>query len=218
MKTINLDGITYIQPVPGATSEWYYGISYEQGDLYEAEEIFRNGYPVHGRNLRLVHYPDGEVFIPIPKVEGEYCETPVFLDGGIYILKVLFPKEKMQIVRFDSTKHSTEIVEELPLSSVKDCYNLRLHISPLTLTRQCVGENAFEIIWPEKVSFRMGDHESFDVRDGDRLFFNRWNEEGEGENYSYSEETVIRDLKGNTLEIIPGDVVRMPSGELWQIK
>ena len=40
MKTINLDGITYIQPVPGATSEWYYGISYEQGDLYEAEEIY----------------------------------------------------------------------------------------------------------------------------------------------------------------------------------
>lgn len=37
MKTIETDGITYIEPVQGATSEWYYGLDYEHGDLYEAE-------------------------------------------------------------------------------------------------------------------------------------------------------------------------------------
>lgn len=29
IKTIETNGITYIKPVPGATSEWYYGLDYE---------------------------------------------------------------------------------------------------------------------------------------------------------------------------------------------
>ena len=63
MKTIETNGITYIAPVPCGTDEWYYGISYEHGDLYEAEEVFKEGYDVEGRNLCLIHYPDGDVRI-----------------------------------------------------------------------------------------------------------------------------------------------------------
>ena len=43
MKTIDAGGITYIEPVPEGTADWYYGISREHGDLYEAEELFRRG-------------------------------------------------------------------------------------------------------------------------------------------------------------------------------
>ena len=32
------------------------------------------------------------------------------------------------------------------------------------------------------------------------------------------EETVIRDLKGNLLETLPGDVRIMPNGEMWYLK
>ena len=81
-KTIETDGITYIEPVPGATSEWYYGMDYEHGDLYEAEELFKDGHVVKGRKLCLVHFPDGEVFFPVPKTEGHYSEKPIFFDGG----------------------------------------------------------------------------------------------------------------------------------------
>lgn len=59
MKTINTEGITYIDLVPYGTEEWYYGISYEHGDLYEAEEVFRDGHDIEGRSLILIHYPDG---------------------------------------------------------------------------------------------------------------------------------------------------------------
>ena len=51
MKTVDTHGITYIEPVPDGTSEWYYGISYEHGDLYEAEAVFRAGETVKG-NVR----------------------------------------------------------------------------------------------------------------------------------------------------------------------
>ena len=64
----------------------------------------------------------------------------------------------------------------------------------------------------------MDGHDSFFLRDGSRLFFSRWHEEGEEENYRYWEETVVRDLNGTITETIPGDVMRMPDGELWQLQ
>ncbi|MCR5279869.1 MAG: hypothetical protein K6E19_10565 [Lachnospiraceae bacterium] len=217
MRVIDTDGISYIEQISGAGNEWYFGIDYEQGDLYEAEEIFKKGHPVKGRKLCLVHYPDGEVYTPVPKKEGCYSEKPVFFEGGIYILNVDFVKGLIQIVRFDCKEHKTEIHAELPLASVKDCYNLSLQTAPLTLTRQCVGINEFEIVWPEKVSFKMDDHDSFFLRAGEKLFFNRWYEEGEGADYKYWEDTVVKDLEGNEIETFPGDVMLMPKGELWHL-
>ena len=217
MKTINLDGISYIEHVPGATDEWYYGIEYEHGDLYESEDIFKAGNQIKGRTLRLVHYPDGDVFDPVPKTEGCYSEKPIFFEDSIYILNVNFEKSLIQIIRFECREHKTSIHAELPLSETKDCYNLLLHTAPLSLTRQGF-DNEFQIIWPEKVTFKMDDHDSFFLRDGDKLYFNRWYEEGEGVDYRYWEETIIKDLDGNVLETFPGDVMVMPNGELWHLK
>ncbi len=217
MKKINTNGITYIEPIIGAADEWYYGIDYEHGDLFEAEELFNEGHRVNGRKLCIVHYPDGEVYTPVPKEEGCYCERPAFCENGIFILNVNFKKAIIQIIRFDCTDHSSKVHAELPLSSVKDCYNLSLQTAPLTLSRQSVGDNALDIIWPEKISLTMGEHDSFFLRDGDRLFFNRWYEEGEGVDYKYWEETIITDLTGRVLETLPGDVMLMPNGKLWHI-
>ena len=216
MKTIETDGITYIEPVPGAAEEWYFGMDYEHGDLYEAEELFNDGHPVKGRKFCLVHYPDGEVFFPVPKTPGHYSEKPVFVDGGIYMPDVDFPNGTIRIVRFNCKDHQVSIPTEIPLSSVKDCYNLQLHIKPLTLTRQRGSE--LQIVWPEKLSLSMEDHDSFFLRDGEKLFFIRWFEEGEGVDYKYWEETIVRDLRGNVIEILPGDVMQMPNGEMWHLK
>lgn len=214
MKTINTHGITYIEPVPDGTSEWYYGISYEHGDLYEAEEVFHAGEPVKGNSLCLIHYPDGEVFWPLPKEAGTYTEKPVFLEERIYLLNVDFWHGSIRIFCFDCGSHKVDLFQELPLSSVKNCYNLQLHTAPLSLTRQG-KEDVFEIIWPEQVRFAMGPHESFFLRDGGRLYFSKWYEEGDGPDYRYWEETVIRDLGGSLLEVLPGDVQIMPNGEMW---
>ena len=90
MKTIETDKITYIESICGATSEWYYGMDYECGDLYEAEERLRNGQSVKGRKLCLIHYPNGQVFIPIEKREMHYSEKPVYFEESIYIIDVDF--------------------------------------------------------------------------------------------------------------------------------
>ena len=218
VKTIEANGITYFSRVPGANTEWYFGTNYPHGDLYEAEEIYRAGRPVKGRRLCLVHYPDGETFWPLPEKEGTYLGEPAYFDGGIYLLEVDFPEERIRVVRFDCGTHAAETDAELPLASVKDCYNLSFQTTPITLTRQCAGTNEFEIVWPERVSFPMDSHDSFFLRDGEKLFFNRWHEEGDGSDYRYWEETVVRDLEGKILEVLPGDVQLMPNGELWHIR
>ncbi len=215
MKTVETGGITAVVPVPGGTDAWYYGISYEHGDLYEAEEIFRAGGTVTGRTLCLLRYPEGETFFPLPKREGTYPGEPVYFEDGIWFVNVDFPRGVIEIRRFDCRSFTTGISAEIPLASVKNCYNLSLQTAPLTLTRQCVGENEFEIVWPERASFRMGDHDSFFLRNGDDLYFSRWHETGEGPEYRWWTETIVRDTEGNEREALPGDLMRMPNGEIW---
>ena len=217
MKSIETKGITYIEALPGSSGEWYFGMDYPQGDLYEAEEMFRSRRPVEGRSLILIRYPDGTVYRPLEKTAGEYSEAPVYSDGGIYILNVSFKDSEIRVLRFDCESHMTETVSVLPLDAVKDCYNLQLHVFPVTLTRQG-AEGSFDIVWPERCSFEMGERESFFLRDGDRLFFNKWYEEGDGADYRYWEETVVRSLDGRVLEVLPGDVRLMPNGELWHLE
>ena len=216
MKTIHTDGITHIVPVPDGTAEWYYGLSYEHGDLYEAEAIFRSGGTVRGNALCLIQYPDGAVYRPVPRQPGAYFGSPVFLDGCIYLLHVDFVRAAILIHCFDCETHQTAVFHELTLDDVKNCYNLQLHTAPLCLTRQG-NDDRFEIIWPERTGFSMHPHESFFLRSGETLFFSRWHEEGEGPDYRYWETTVARDLRGNQIEVLPGDLRVMPNGALWHI-
>ena len=217
MKTIHTDGITYIEPVPEGTPDWYYGLSSDQGDLYEAEEIFLAEGTVRGNEVCLIHYPDGEVFRPFPKSNNIYFEKPVFWNDCIFLLQVDFADGMIRIFRFGCRDHAAAKAYELPLDTVRNCFNLQLHVSPLSLTRQG-DEGNFEIIFPEKVCFPMDPHESFFLRQDGRLYFSRWFEEGEGPSYRYWESTVVRDLSGRVIETLPGDIRIMPNGEMWHLK
>ena len=124
-----------------------------------------------------------------------------------------FTESMIHILRFLPHQEKTQEVAQLPLSLVKDCYNLILHTSPLTLTRQ-PNDGTFEIVWPEKMSFAIDGKETFNFRDGDKLYFNIWYEDP-----NYREETLVRALKdGTILEQFSGDIRIMPNGELWHIK
>ena len=64
--------------VRGGTSEWYWATDYVHGDLYEAEELFRQKNSVQSNSLYLIHYPDGMVYEPVLPVDGQYLGYPVF--------------------------------------------------------------------------------------------------------------------------------------------
>ena len=212
MKNICLEGISYLQAFPEGSGEWYYAMDQPAGDLYEAEELAQAGRFIEGSRLYLIRYPEGEVICPLEKKAGTAFGTPVFYDGRISILTVDFIEGMIRIHHFDCRTRELDEAAALPLSSVKDCYNLMLHEHPLTLTRQ-PNDGTFELIWPEKKTIKLEPTESFFYREDDRLFFNTWYEDPD-----YREETIIRSAKtGEILERMPGDVHIMPNGDLWHL-
>lgn len=209
MKEVNTQGITYIEPLIGC-NEWYWGTDYTHGDLYEAEELFRDGHPISRNKLLFVHTPDGRVVQPVAAQDGQYLGNPVYYNGRIAILMVDFPAGQIVVMQFDNAlEHMTERTK-LPLSTVKDCYNLMLKTAPLMVTRQGT-EDTFQIIWPEQVSFAIGERESFWVRREDKLYFSTWYEEPK-----YREEIIVRKLEtGEIIDRFPGSNMTMPDGRLW---
>ena len=209
MVTIDLHGITNMELVRGGTDEWYWSTDYIHGDLYEAEELFRMGHPVHSNRLYLIHYPDGTVYEPLPAVAGQYLGCPVYDNGAVALLAVSFPEGIIRILRFLPGKLSE--VAQLPLSAVKNCYNLMIHTEPLTLARH--SDNMFEIVWPERTAFSVSVRESFNFRNGDKLYFTEWFEDPD-----YREETVVRTMDGTESERHSGDIHIMPNGDKWLLK
>ena len=129
MKRIETQGIYCIEPLDGSR-EWYWGMDYTGGDLYEAEELFRQGHPVSQNKLLFIHYPDGKVVQPVIAEKGQYLGRPICCNNQIILLKVDFPAEKIEIIHFDNTLKHMSVLAVLALPSVEDCYNLMLKGSP----------------------------------------------------------------------------------------
>ena len=205
-------GINYLETLEG-TDRWRWGMDYTDGDLYEAEDLYKDGHEITSNRLIFVSYPEGGSYEPVKADAGQYLGRPVWSQGRVFCLMVDFPEEKIQILRCSGDMSCAEAVKELPLNEVKDCYNLMLDTEPLTLVRQG-HDNDFQVVWPEKGNFEISPTESFYFRDGDRMIFSKWYEDP-----YYREETVIRAYpSGEVLEEIKGAVIRMPDGQKWMLE
>ena len=212
IKTIETKGIQFIDNMPG-TDRWLWGMDYTSGDLYEAEELHNMGHEIKSSRMILVSCPEGEVREPVKAEKGRYFGNAVFTEDRVFLLLVDFNEAAIRIMRCSEDCSEAEVYAEIPLEEVKDCYNLQLHIEPLTLTRQG-HENRFQVVWPEKSDFTMDVTESLDSRSEDVLIFSKWFEDPE-----YREETVIRRYPtGEVLEKMEGSVRRMSDGTLWLLR
>lgn len=210
VKRIPTGGIGYLHPLTGSP-DWYWGTDHTHGDLYEAEELWQNGRPIRQNRLILVRRETGEVLEPIRAKPGQYFGQPGFADGRPLLLLADFPAGEIRLLACIAEADTVEPIVTLPRSAVKNCYNLMPHLSPLCLTRQTA--DAFEIVWPERVSFPIAPQETFCFRDGERLYFERWYEDPD-----YRTEVVVRDLDGNILDQRPGAAQQMPDGQLWTLE
>lgn len=204
VKTIPTGGIPYLDPLTGSP-DWYWGTDCTHGDLYEAEELWRDGHRIRQNRLILVRRETGEVIEPVKAKPGQYFGAPVFSGGRPVLLLVDFSAREIRVMAYDG---GVTPVVTLPLDAVPDCYNLMLHLTPLCLTRQTA--DTFQIVWPERVSFPIAPQETFSFRDGERLYFERWYEDPD-----YRTEVIVRDLSGAIIEQRPGTAQQMPDGQRW---
>lgn len=210
MKVIETKGICYIEHL-AEKSDWYCGNDFANGDLYEAEESFLETGKCKANRVIFIHHPEGRVVEPIKLTGNQYLGRPTEMDGHIYMLLVDFDKSEICIMDCGSDFLQIKVIKVLPLNEVSDCYNLQLHGSPLMLTRQ--SQCDFQIIWPKKTSFSIGDSEAFLYRTGERLLFSKWIEDPD-----YREEIVARDWEGNILEVTKGSIFIAPDGEEWILR
>ena len=83
----------------------------------------------------------------------------------------------------------------------------------MAITRQG-EENRFQMIWPEKVDFAIGERESFLLRQDDKLYFGLWHEDPD-----YREEVCVREYpSGRVIEILEGSLVCGQGKEPWIIR
>lgn len=213
MKIVATNGITNINELENSGG-WYWGTDYASGDLYEAEELFRDGHEIRCNRLLFLHAPDGRMVEPVQAKEGQYFGAPVFYEGQTYLLMVDFPAKKILLSCGDLDTQTVERVAELPLSAAIDCYNLSLFAGEsLVLLRQG-GSEPFQMIWPEKAEFSVSGRESFCFKEGDRLYFSRWEEDPD-----YREEVVIRKFPtGEIVQVLPGSLQEFPAGQYWLLQ
>ena len=215
MKVIKIEGIhdSYPETIEG-TNEWfsYYESPISLCDLYEAEEMISYGKTFPGLIQHLIHFPDGKVYSPFSLKENVYVEKPIWNKEKLCFLVVDFNQKIAKICEYDWNKNVTRWIDEVSLTEVKDCYNLRLEVSPLMLGRSG-QEGFFEIIWPEKKKIAIGECESVCFRDGDKLYCSRWVEDPE-----YHEYMVIRDIQtGEILHEEEGSILRLADEVYWKI-
>lgn len=213
MKFLEINGLKDVCPekVEG-TEEWYYCKLAQDTfcDLYEAEEIVNEGNIYQGMNCVLIHYPDGTVYSPFSLKQNTYVEAPVFWEGLLYFLVADFEARQIQIVSFDAKKYVKDVIAQISLDEIGDCYNLMLRVAPVTLIRY-EKEEVLEIVWPEKKKIEMAENEVLIFRDGKDLYFSAWYEEPD-----YHEKTIVRDMDtGETKQCYDGQMHRMPNGDIW---
>lgn len=209
MKKIHTKGITYLQTLEG-TDKWYWGTDFIHGDLYEAEELFKNRGEIKGNTLLFVSYPSGKITEPIKAQKGQYFGKPIYYENHIIIFLVDFCNGLMRLEKYDEALCETSTIVSIPLSEVTDCYNLMPNLYPLMLTRHG-SEDIFEIIYPFRAKFPIGSNESFYFKKGEQLYFSAWVEDEE-----YREEIIVRDMiSGEIIKRIDGSLMAMPDGQIW---
>lgn len=215
MKFRKIEGLQDVCPerIEG-TDEWYSCKIAKNCfcDLYEAEQIVRDGQVYDGMTCALIHYPDRNVYYPFVNKENIYVDAPVYWEGMLYFLVVDFALEKIEVVAFDTSMYETQTVAEFSLDEVKDCYNLMLRVAPVLVVRQG-SKSGLDVVYPEKKHFEMSNHEVFLFKDEDKMYFSEWFEDPE-----YHEMVVVREWEtGKEVERYDGSLWRMPNGEIWRL-
>lgn len=202
-----------VDPIEG-TPNLYYRISTSE-ELYDVKsELIPYNEVLHGNEISFFVYPECRIYTPFSKRKGVYYQhmSVKYYKGEVYFLQGDFNTNLINLFKWKIEDDSVELVTSLDINEVS-LYNLSIYTKPIMISAEDIEKNTEEIYYPERLSLKLNELESFYYRDGENFYFSRWHEEGNkvGE-YKYWEEYVIRDREGNLIEEGKGDITLMPDG------
>lgn len=206
----------YVDEISGQ-DRFAYGTT-DVEDFFEIEDIIKLGESYKGSVIRFYDYQTGKVYLPFEQKENVSYGRPIFIDGIFYILQVDFNEGLANIYKY----YPGETLEKITDYKLKDLstYNLELIGSGLHLISQ--DSDNLEIYYPYRKTVKLAGSESVLLIDDGKVYINRWIEEGwddekdrAGEDYSYYDKLIIKDLDSNIIEERIGNLYQRTDGTWW---
>lgn len=206
----------YVEEIPGQ-GRFGYALS-DLEDFFEVEEIIKVGGSYRGSVIRFYDYQRGKVFLPFDQKTNTTYGKPIYIDGSFYILQVDFDEGLANIYKY----YPGESLDKIASYKIKNLstYNLGLIGNDLHLISQ--DDESLEIYYPYRETVKLGANESVLLVNDGKVYINAWIEEGwddeknrEGEDYSYYDKLIIKDLDSNIISERVGNLHQRSDGTWW---
>ena len=206
----------YVDKIPGQ-ARFGYGTS-DMDDFFEIEDIIKHDGSYKGSVIKFYDYQTGKVYLPFEQKKNISYGRVVFIENIFYILQVDFNEGLANIYKY----YPGESLEKVFNYKIKDLstYNLELIGSDLHLISQ--DSEKLEIYYPYRKTVKLAGSESVLLIDDGKVYINRWIEEGwddekdrAGEDYSYYDKLIIKDLDSNIIEERIGNLHQSLDGTWW---
>ncbi len=137
--------------------------------------------------------------------------------NGLYIEKI-YGQGKVTLYKY-LPEEVLEAMVEFGTDEV-DLYNLQIVGEKVHVISQ--NGEVFKCYYPEKISFPLEDSETVELLTDDRVYIEKWIEEGWDEEnncatdeYKYYDKVLIKDHAGNTLSEEVGSIYQAADGTYW---
>ncbi len=188
----------------------------DTNDFYDlAEQAKTGGY--EGSVIIFYDFETGDVYRPFEKKRNVLYGDPVYVDGFYYILQGDYDENRITLYRYIPGEAPLKVTE-LDINDV-NLYNLRIIGNPVHIISM---DDNFECYYPERFSFPIDEAETVAFTDGEKIYFERWAEEGwdkekdrAGDGYKYYNKIIVKDPGGNTLSEEVGAFYPAEDGTWW---
>ena len=196
----------YVTEIKGQNKFGYYLTSFV--DFYDMREIK----DYYGGIIRFYDFETCKVYEPFVVKRNVLYGEPLFYDGKLYFLKADFNEKMISLYHYYPEKEC-EVIFRIETDKV-NLYNLKVMGDKVHVTSQ---DSVFTCYYPENTSFVIGERETVDYIDGDKIYCSEWQEEQNEETgeYKYFEYLIIRDFRGTILNRQLGSLMQRHDGSLF---
>ena len=189
----------------------------DTSDLYDLVEFAqRGGY--QGSVIKFYDFDNGNVYTPFEKKRDVIYSKPEYTDGYYYFLQADYGLKKVILFKY-LPNEVPEAVTEFSTDEV-GLYNLQIVGDKVHVISQ--NGALFRCYYPDEISFPLESNETVELVTDDRVYVEKWIEEGWDEEnncatdeYKFYDKVLVKDHTGKTLSEEVGSIYRAADGTYW---